>query len=123
MIKQGYLPPPVTPRLPFLDEFFSSPSVGESDPQEETNSQEDPNETLWTDVLGRLYTQMTRATFDTLLKTTRLTARDGRRFTIAAKTPFAIEWLENRLAPLIKRAIASVTGEEPEQVELNFIVT
>jgi len=123
MIKQGFLPPPVTPRLPGITEFFSSPPAGEAESQEETAGPVDPNERLWTEVLGQLYHQMTRATFDTLLKTTQLAARDGLRFTVATKTPFAVEWLENRLASLIKRAIAAVTGEASEQIELNFIVT
>ncbi len=65
---------------------------------------------------------MTRATFDTWLVNTRLTTRDGPRFTLAVTSGFARDWLEHRLQPVIKRAIAQTTGLPAEQLELVFRV-
>ena len=83
-------------------------------------------ETLWDQILGQLRLQMTRGTFEAWLKDTRLITRQGLRFTVAVKSEFAREWLQNRLLATIQRAVASQIRPEhsqaPPEVEIIFVV-
>lgn len=84
-----------------------------------TNSTSKANE-IWQAALGELQLQMTRATFDTWLKYTRLVSYEDGTFIVAAHTTYAKEWLENRLLPQIKRTLAGITKRT---VEVRFIVS
>jgi hypothetical protein len=118
-IKKGFWPPTVTPRLPHIDNAFPTPSN-----IVETGSQEivDPQEKLWAEILAHIRPQMTRATYDTILKDTRLKQREGTKFIVSVDNPFARGWLENRLASVVKRAIASVVSEDVAKIELEFVM-
>jgi hypothetical protein len=69
---------------------------------------------------------MTRATFDTWIKDTRLIGWDGTKFTIAVKSQYALDWLKNRLAKTIERTLRLMVTEPnynqhwPE-MELEFV--
>jgi len=66
---------------------------------------------LWTTALGELELQMTRATFDTWLRDTQCIGRDeDNTLVITVKNGYAVEWLENRLYPVIERTLQRVTG-------------
>jgi chromosomal replication initiator protein len=62
---------------------------------------------------------MPRANFDTWLKDTHIVSHEDGVFVIAAPTPFAREWLANRLAGLIKRTLGGILGRT---VDVRFIV-
>jgi chromosomal replication initiator protein len=81
---------------------------------------------LWLAVLGELQLQMTRATFDTWLRGSRVIACEGATLTVYVRHAYAVDWLQNRLLPIIKRTLqrhagpdVSVvfTAREPEQEE------
>lgn len=118
-IKKGFWPPTITPRLPHIDNAFPTPSD-----IVETGSQEfvDPHEKLWAEILACLRPQMTRATYDTILKDTRLKQRKGTKFIVCVGNTFARGWLENRLASVVKRAIASVVSEDMAKIDLEFVM-
>ncbi len=81
---------------------------------------------LWNQVLEQLQLQMTRGTFDSWLKDTRLIAREGLRFRIGVKNAFAKDWLENRLFTTIQRTLANWIGDRHDQttrvIEIEFVV-
>lgn len=88
----------------------------------------EPRETeiLWGQVLSQLQLQMTRSTFETWIKDTRLIAREGLKFTVAVSSEFAKDWLENRLRTTIQRTVMNFIKAEGDQklpkVEIKFVV-
>ncbi|MCD6345392.1 MAG: chromosomal replication initiator protein DnaA [Anaerolineae bacterium] len=68
---------------------------------------------LWQATLGELELQMPRATYDTWLRgTSCLGLEDNNRVVIGVKNGYAVEWLEDRLYPIIQRTLAHIAGEE-----------
>lgn len=64
----------------------------------------------WEQALDRLQHQMTRATFDTWLRGTRLVDAQGDTWTIGVHHGYAIDWLGGRLRPLVEEAASRVAG-------------
>ena len=79
-------------------------------------------ETLWEQVLAALERdpEISRASYATWLKGTRLISREGSRFTVAAQHTFAREKLERSYAAAIARAVGTAAGEAQPRVE--FVV-
>lgn len=65
---------------------------------------------LWQQVLQELEMQMTRATFDRWLRGTRVLRLEEKRMVVAVLDPYALEWLERRLAQTIQRTVQDVIG-------------
>lgn len=76
-------------------------------------------ETAWKATLGELELQMTKATFNTWLKDTRLLACNGGEYVVGVKNDYARDWLENRLQGAILRTLSAMV-EEP--VSVRFVV-
>jgi len=74
---------------------------------------------IWQAALGELQLQMPRANFDTWLKDTFILSHEDGVFVVAAPTPFAREWLANRLAGQIKRTLTGILGRS---VDVRFVV-
>jgi len=74
---------------------------------------------IWQAALGEIQLQMPRANFDTWLKDTFITSHEDGVFVIAAPTPFAREWLANRLAGQVKRTLTGILGRS---VDVRFVV-
>jgi chromosomal replication initiator protein len=81
---------------------------------------------LWQVVLGELQLQMTRATFDTWLKGSRVVSCQDDTIVVCVRHAYAVDWLENRMLSLISRALRRHTGtavkvtfttRNPEQAE------
>ncbi|RME98609.1 MAG: chromosomal replication initiator protein DnaA [Chloroflexi bacterium] len=77
------------------------------------------SEQVWKDTLVELQLQMTRATFDTWLKDTRIVSQNHDQMVIGTKNEFAKDWLENRLFTTINRTVANVLGRP---VDIHFTV-
>lgn len=73
----------------------------------------------WDAALGDIQLQLTRATFDTWMKGTELIGREGDCYVISTPSPYAVEWLENRLQRMIKQTLERHTGD---MVSLKFVV-
>ena len=73
-----------------------------------------PAEQIWETTLGELQLQVSRANYDTWLKDTVGLAYEGNRFLIGTPSPFATEWLEQRLYSLVKRTLMGILGHEIE---------
>jgi chromosomal replication initiator protein len=76
-------------------------------------------EKAWKATLGELELQMTRATFNTWLKDTRLVSGTDEAFVIGVRNDYAKDWLENRLRETIARTLVTIVGHP---VNLQFIV-
>ena len=64
----------------------------------------------WQAALGELQLQMTRATFDTWLRGSRVVACDGDTIKILVRHAYAVDWLQNRLIHLVERTLQRRTG-------------
>ena len=73
---------------------------------------------IWTQSLDELQLQMTRATFDTWLRGSQVAEADDGCLTIAVRHVHAVDWLQNRLLPLIERTVARHADNE---VKLTFV--
>jgi len=76
-------------------------------------------ELLWEQALGELRLQMARATFDQWLKSSRVLEferleGDVARIVIGVNSPYATEWLEHRLKPVIQRTVSRLLGQAAE---------
>jgi chromosomal replication initiator protein len=74
---------------------------------------------VWQNALSQLQLQMTRATFDTWLKDTRIVSQNKEGLIIGTKNAFAKDWLENRLFNTISRTVANIVGHS---VDIQFVV-
>ncbi|MFA5375248.1 MAG: chromosomal replication initiator protein DnaA [Dehalococcoidia bacterium] len=72
---------------------------------------------VWEAALGELQLQINRTNYNTWLRDTTGLSYDGDRFTIGVASPFAIEYLEQRLASIIQKTLVRITGKE---LELTF---
>ena len=73
---------------------------------------------IWQAALGELCLQMTKATFDTWVKNTRLVSCQDDVFVVGAQNEFARDWLENRLLALVKRILVGIVGHP---VDVRFV--
>jgi chromosomal replication initiator protein len=74
---------------------------------------------IWHATLGELQLQMTRATFDTWVRPTHaITFQDG-AMVVGVHSPYAKEWLENRLNTTIQRTVTGIVGKS---VEMRYVV-
>lgn len=74
---------------------------------------------VWQVALGQLQLQMTRATYNTWVKDTRVVSQSGEKLVIGTKNAFAKDWLENRLLTTISRTVNSILGYN---VNIQFVV-
>lgn len=76
-------------------------------------------EQVWQTALGDMQMQITRATFETWVKDTRVLSYEDGEFIIGVHSAFAKDWLENRLLSLIKRTLCRIMGRS---VGVSFVV-
>jgi len=74
---------------------------------------------VWQNVLDQLRLQMTRATFDTWLKDTRIVSQNNSHLVVGTKNAYAKDWLENRLFTTINRTVADILGYS---IDIDFVV-
>jgi chromosomal replication initiator protein len=74
----------------------------------------------WQAALGELQLKMAQSTFDTWLKDTQCLGREnGDTLLVGVKNGYAVEWLENRLHPLIQKTLTRIAGED---LDVRFVV-
>jgi hypothetical protein len=78
-----------------------------------------PERNVWQAALGELQLQMTKATFDTWVRNTRLVSCQDDIFVIGAQNGSTRDWLENRLLTTVKRTLVGIVGHP---VEVRFVV-
>lgn len=93
----------------WLEEFSLLPSPASDVTCDEGVAMDGEGE-LWPQVLQELEMQMTRATFDRWLRGTRMLRQDEAKIVVGVRDPYALEWLERRLAQTIQRTVQAVVG-------------
>ncbi len=88
--------------------------------ERQAEREEERGDPWWEGVLGKLKLQMTRGTFDSWLKPTRLLSRDGKRIVVGVANEYALDWLDNRLRGTVERAVAA---DGVQVVEFEIIAT
>lgn len=76
-------------------------------------------EALWDKVLSEAKQKISKPSFETWLKSTKLLAYTGDTVTIAAPNSFGREWLENHYVHLIAAILAELTGKD---LHIRFVV-
>lgn len=71
-------------------------------------------EKQWQATLGELQLQMTRATFDTWLRGSRILSCDGNTYIVYVRHAYAVDWLQNRLLPVVQRTLRRHTRPDVE---------
>jgi len=71
----------------------------------------------WQATLGELQLQMTRATFDTWLRGSEVIAFENGTLTVYVRHGYAVDWLHNRLMPIIRRTLQRHAGS---RVDVTF---
>ena len=76
---------------------------------------------IWHATLGELQLQMTKATFDTWVRPTHAINFDAESgaMSVGVHSPYAKEWLENRLQATIQRTLTGIIGRS---VQVEYIV-
>ena len=69
-------------------------------------------EQLWNNVLAQVEQKISKPSFETWLKSTKLLSHKGTNVTIAAPNSFARDWLENHYVHLITGILTELTGED-----------
>ncbi|MBI5303485.1 MAG: chromosomal replication initiator protein DnaA [Chloroflexi bacterium] len=69
---------------------------------------------IWHATLGELQLQMTKATFDTWVRPTYAIGYDNGSMVVGVHSPYAKEWLENRLSTTIHRTLTGILGRSAE---------
>jgi len=65
---------------------------------------------IWQAALGELQLELTRATFETWLRNSRLVACEDGIFVIGVANTYARDWLESRLRSVVARVLTRLTG-------------
>jgi len=76
-------------------------------------------EELWDKVLSEAKQKISKPSFETWLKSTKLLAYNGDTVTISAPNSFGREWLENHYVHLIAAILAELTGKD---LHIRFVV-
>jgi chromosomal replication initiator protein len=76
-------------------------------------------EQAWQTALGEMQLQLSKATFDTWVKSTYVISCEDGTFLIGVHTGYAKDWLENRLLTIIKRTLVGIVGHS---VDVKFMV-
>jgi chromosomal replication initiator protein len=71
---------------------------------------------VWQAVLGELQLQMTRATYDTWLRGSRVIKCVDGTYTVYVRHAYAVDWLQNRLFPVIVRTLKRRAGPDVDVV-------
>lgn len=79
------------------------------DPKEEEGDPLDPL-LFWKLALGELETQMTKSTFRQWLRDTTAEWGTADELVVRCRNSAAVEWLDNRLRPLVERVVESAAG-------------
>ena len=69
-------------------------------------------EELWEEVLSKVEQKISKPSFETWLKSTKLMSYGEENVTIAAPNSFAKDWLENHYVHLITGILSELTGED-----------
>ncbi|GGG08340.1 chromosomal replication initiator protein DnaA [Paenibacillus aceti] len=74
---------------------------------------------IWQNILSIINTKLSKPSFDTWFKATKVVSIDDHSIVISAPTTFAVEWLESRYTKLVATTVYEYLGK---QVEVTFVI-
>lgn len=74
---------------------------------------------IWQHILSIINTKLSKPSFDTWFKATKIVSLNDRSIVISAPTTFAVEWLESRYTKLVATTVFEYLGK---QVNVSFVI-
>lgn len=74
---------------------------------------------IWQHILSIINTKLSKPSFDTWFKATKIVSLTDRSIVISAPTTFAVEWLESRYTKLVATTVLEYLGK---QVDVSFVI-
>ncbi|WP_410770087.1 chromosomal replication initiator protein DnaA [Fontibacillus sp. BL9] len=74
---------------------------------------------IWQHILSIINTKLSKPSFDTWFKATKIVSLSDRSIVISAPTTFAVEWLESRYTKLVATTVYEYLGK---QVDVSFVI-
>ncbi len=74
---------------------------------------------IWQHILSIINTKLSKPSFDTWFKATKIVSLNDRQVVISAPTTFAVEWLESRYTKLVATTVYEYLGK---QVDVSFVI-
>lgn len=74
---------------------------------------------IWQNILSIINTKLSKPSFDTWFKATKVVSIDDHSIVISAPTTFAVEWLESRYTKLVATTVYEYLGK---QVDVSFVI-
>lgn len=74
---------------------------------------------IWQHILSIINTKLSKPSFDTWFKATKVVSLTDRSIVISAPTTFAVEWLESRYTKLVATTVLEYLGK---QVDVSFVI-
>lgn len=74
---------------------------------------------IWQQILAIINTKLSKPSFDTWFKATKIVTMTDKAIVISAPTTFAVEWLESRYTKLVATTIFEFTGK---QLDVSFVI-
>ncbi|WP_044481587.1 chromosomal replication initiator protein DnaA [Paenibacillus antibioticophila] len=74
---------------------------------------------IWQHILSIINTKLSKPSFDTWFKATKIVSLSDRSIVISAPTTFAVEWLESRYTKLVATTVFEYLGK---QVDVSFVI-
>lgn len=74
---------------------------------------------IWQHILSIINTKLSKPSFDTWFKATKIVSLTDRSIVISAPTTFAVEWLESRYTKLVATTVFEYLGK---QVDVSFVI-
>lgn len=74
---------------------------------------------IWQHILSIINTKLSKPSFDTWFKATKIVSLNDRQIVISAPTTFAVEWLESRYTKLVATTVYEYLGK---QVDVSFVI-
>ena len=100
---------PVAGDMPLASMLEGRPAEGEEGEVNFTIGDR-PSSEVWEEVLEHLRGQVTKATFDTWLRRSRLIGCQDSTLVVVVPTSYSKDWLENRLQTVVQRAVWDAVG-------------
>ena len=72
----------------------------------------------WQATLGQLQMEMSKAAFDTWVRSANWSHHDKDTFTVGVQNAYARDWLESRLSSTVTRLLSGMMGYAPEAAAL-----
>lgn len=121
-IDLGFKTSEVTP----IEHSLQADHLAETTPRPISSSAESTDlnssleDAIWSETLSKLAGRLTKGTFISVIQKTQLLSIDHDVYIVRVETTQAKDWLDNRLRPVVERALADVVGISPVKIDFRL---